>query len=152
MKIYNINVKSLIFVIFLISLLIILFIGTMALINSSTIVMNNENFTKVLKECHDDPYTYINKRIICSGYVFRGQDFAKNQFVVARDMLINESESRIVGFLCEFENANEFENNEWVSISGSLFVGDYHGAMPIIKINTITPITTPNDIFVYPPS
>ena len=67
-------------------------------------------------------------------------------------MLVSKNESRIVGFLCEYENIKNFEDNVWVAIEGILTIGDYYGAMPIIKVNKIQKITTPNDIFVNPPS
>ena len=151
MKIYNVSKHSIMMIVSLVLILLILFFIAMKLITPSTIIMTNENYTEILKDCHDKPYTYVNKKIISSGYIFRTSDFSDTRFVLARDMLINESESRIVGFLCEYGNANEFENNEWVSIEGILTLGDYHGEMPIIQVNDISRITTPNDIFVLPP-
>lgn len=67
-------------------------------------------------------------------------------------MLVSNKESRIVGFLCEYDKANEFENNEWVKVEGKIEIGDYYGAMPIIKIKKIERITTPTEVFVLPPS
>jgi uncharacterized membrane protein YcgQ (UPF0703/DUF1980 family) len=85
------------------------------------------------------------------GYIFRASDFSTNQFVIARDMLINESESRIIGFLCESENALSFPDNEWVRATGTIHIGDYHGTMPIIKIKKLEPSKLPEQIWVCPP-
>lgn len=150
MKIYNIKFKYtyffIILALFLISTILCIF-----LINSDSIDMTSENFSKILKECHDAPYTYEGKKVNMVGYVFRANDFKENQFVVARDMLINESESRIIGFLCEAENAQAFKDNEWVCASGTIHIGNYHGTMPIIKIKKLEPSTVPEQIWVYPP-
>ena len=113
--------------------------------------MNNSNYTTILRDSHKDISKYLNKKIKATGYIFRSNNFNSNQFVVARDMLINDSEANIVGFLCEYPQATEFEDNVWVEISGTLTLGDYFGPIPIIKIDTIKRITTPEDIFVYPP-
>ena len=78
--------------------------------------MTSENYSSILKKIHDSPYEYENKKIEMVGYVFRTNDFNVNQIVVARDMLINESESRIIGFLCESPQVQELENNEWISV------------------------------------
>ena len=81
--------------------------------------MTSENYSEILKKIHDSPYEYENKKIKMVGYVFRGKDFNVNQIVIARDMLINETESRIIGFLCEAPEVQELKDNEWVSVERS---------------------------------
>lgn len=116
------------------------------------IIMNNENYTTVLKDCHDNLKGFIGKKIKANGYVFRADDFNDKQFVVARDMIVSyPDDARIVGFLCEYDNAFEYEDNIWVEISGVIKKGNYYGEIPIIYIEEIRRITTPNEIFVYPP-
>lgn len=152
MKIYNVSSKKIIGILFLVILLFILFsIALSLMFSSKPIEMTTDNYTDILKKCHDNPYEYINKRFTMSGYIFRNDDFSDTQFVIARDMLVNKNESRIVGFLCEYDGINKFENNIWVAAEGILTIGDYYGAIPIIKINTIHRITTPNDTFVNMP-
>lgn len=119
--------------------------------NDDTIIMTNENFTYILNDCHNNIEKYSGKKISFSGYIFRASDFSKTQFVTARDMLISNSEFRIVGFLCNYKNAKKFENDVWVTVEGVVTKGDYNGEMPIIKVTNIKKITTPNDVFVYPP-
>ena len=91
------------------------------------------------------------KEIITSGYIFRATDFNNKQFVVARDMIVSENDYRIVGFLCEYDKINEFENNSWIQITGTIKLKDYHGPMPVIEVSEIHKITTPNETFVLPP-
>ncbi len=152
MRVYNVKFKSMIYIIVGIVGVILLIAFIASFFNTDTIVMNNDNFTYILKDCHENPYNYVDKDIKCIGYVYRRQDFKNNQFVVARDMLVSDDKSRIVGFLCEYENANNLENNEWIEISGVIKIGDYHGAMPIINIKKVEEITTLLDTFVFPPT
>lgn len=151
MKIFNVTKKNISYL--LLILLLISFISLIILksISQTAIVMNTQNYTSILKESHENPYDYLGKRLITNGYVFRANDFKENQFVVARDMLVSETESRIVGFLCESDDIKNYESNEWIQIDGIFTIGDYHGAMPIIHVNKIDGITTPNDVFVMPP-
>ncbi len=107
MKIYNV----------IILLVIIALAICLSFVKPGTIKMTSENFSQILKEVHDSPYKYENKKIEMVGYVFRVNDFDKNQFVVARDMLINDSESRIIGFLCESPEAEKLQNNEWIHVT-----------------------------------
>ena len=131
--------------------IIILFLMCYLLSQHSTIHMNQHNFTTILRDSHQDFSKYLGRKIVTSGYVFRGKEFANNQFVIARDMLISETEANIVGFLCDYEQANDFENNEWVEATGTIVLGDYYGPIPIIQIESIHRITTPEDIFVSLP-
>ena len=115
MKIYNIEINKyrlpLIIFLFLIAILICTVFPKLG-----TIKMTNENYSEILKRIHDAPYEYENKKIKMIGYVFRRKDFNVNQIVVARDMLINESESRIIGFLCESPQIQELKDNEWIAV------------------------------------
>ena len=154
MKIFNIKLDlhkiSYIFIVCIIILLSIFLVNL--LLKNQTIHMNSENYTTILRDSHQNISKFVGKKIITSGYVFRADNFEKNRFVIARDMIVGESEASIVGFLCEYEHATDFENNVWVEAHGTISLGNYYGPMPIIKIDTIKKITTPNDVFVYPPS
>lgn len=110
------------------------------------------NYTNVLKAVHDNIDNYLGQRIKFSGYVYRMIDFTQTQFVLARDMIISSDfQTVVVGFLCEYEDAIKYEDNCWIEIEGKITKGDYHGDMPIIKIEKIQKIEKPSDEYVYPP-
>lgn len=109
------------------------------------------NYTNILRATHKDIDSYIGKQFKFSGYVYRVLDFKENQFVLARDMLI-DSQSFIVGFLSEYDDISELANGSWVEIVGTIAKGKYHNQdIPIIKINSLTKIDKPEDAFVPPP-
>ena len=66
-------------------------------------------------------------------------------------IISSDYQSVVVGFLCDYKNAKDFENNCWVEITGEVIKGDYHGDMPIVKIIDIKKTDKPNEEFVYPP-
>lgn len=110
------------------------------------------NYTNILKTVHEDIDSYIGKQINFTGYVYRVLDLQENQFVLARDMLINSNmQSVVVGFLCEYDNAKDFQNNTWIEITGEITKGNYHGDMPIVKIINIKQVNAPSEEYVYPP-
>ena len=110
------------------------------------------NYTNVLKTVHEDIDTYVGQKIKFSGYVFRMLDFNQNQFVLARDMIISSDfQTVVVGFLCEYEKIKQYEDNAWIEITGEITKGNYHGDIPILKIEQIQEIEKPQDEFVYPP-
>ena len=94
----------------------------------------------------------IGKKIHFTGYVYRVFDLDESQFVLARNMIISsDNKAVVVGFLCEYENSKELENNSWVEITGIIAKGNYHGELPIIEIKSLNYVDCPTDEFVYPP-
>lgn len=109
------------------------------------------DYTNILKAVHENVDSYVGKEIKFSGYVYRVIDFSDNQFVLARDMIL-DSQSYVVGFLSEYDKIRDFEDGTWVEITGTITKGKYHNqAIPIIKINNINRIEKPQDEFVLPP-
>ncbi len=115
--------------------------------------ISSKNYTNVLKTVHENIDSYVGKKICFTGYVYRVLDLEGNQFVLARDMIINSNyQSVIVGFLCEYDNAKDFANDTWVQVTGEIVKGDYHGDMPILKITEIDVVPKPSsEEYVYPP-
>ena len=110
------------------------------------------NYTNILKAVHENLDSYIGKEIKFSGYVYRVLDFSENQFVLARDMII-DSQSYVVGFLSEYDKIKNFNDGTWIEIIGEITKGKYHNkTIPIIKIKTLNEIQKPKDEFVPPPS
>ncbi len=117
--------------------------------------IQTDNYTNILKAVHDDPDSYIGMKVNFTGYIYRVIDFKDEQFVIARDMFINESKTQsvVVGFLCEYKDANKFSNGTWVNITGTIEMGKYHNEqIPFIKITEIKETTEPDNSSVMPPS
>ena len=110
-----------------------------------------KNYTNILKSVHDNLDEYIGQKISFSGYVYRVYDFNNTQFVLARNMLINNNQSVVVGFLCSYKDAAQFQDGSWVNITGKITKGDYHGEIPLIEIIEMNSCDKPKDEFVSPP-
>lgn len=171
MFIYNINMnKTNIFKIILVIVILILIvfsvISAFKIFSSSTekntITEDNtkinvanitaNNYTNVLKAVHDNLDTYLNQVIKFSGYVYRVSDFKEDEFVLARDMIINENkQTLVVGFLCSSPNAKKIPDKTWIEITAKITKGNYHGEIPVLKVININQIEKPQDDIVYPP-
>ncbi len=122
-------------------------------LNSNNVTeITTSNYTNILKSVHENIDEYIGKKINFTGYVYRVSDLNKNEFVLARDMVINSNyQTVVVGFLCNYDDAPSFTDGTWVSVTGEIIKGYYHGDMPVIDINDIKLTNKPNDEYVYPP-
>ena len=115
-------------------------------------VISAKNYTNVLKAVHENIDNYVGVNIRFTGYVYRVLDLTDTQFILARDMIISSDyQYVIVGFLCEYENAQDFANETWVELTGEITKGNYHGDMPIVKVTDIKTVDKPNEEYVYPP-
>ena len=111
-----------------------------------------ENYTNILRAANDHVDDYVGCKIHFSGYVYRLLDFNENQFVLARDMIVSkDKQCLVVGFLCEYDRAKDFEDGTWVDITGEIKKGDFQGEIAIVNIKSINIIDKPEDEFVYPP-
>ncbi|MCI8310309.1 MAG: hypothetical protein HFJ45_09190 [Clostridia bacterium] len=116
-------------------------------------VLNENNYTDILKEVHENLNTYIGQKISFTGYVYRVADLKENEFILARDMIINsKNQTVVVGFLCKCENAQNYTNDSWVTITGNIEKGYYYGDIPIINITNIEEASIPTNPLVNPPS
>lgn len=127
-------------------------IGNTCIDRNKVCNISTTNYTNILKTVHENIDDYVGTRIFFTGYIYRVLDLKENQFVLARDMIISpDFQSVIVGFLCEYDKSKDFSDNTWVSVTGKITKGDYHGDMPIIKVEKIETVGKPNDEYVYPP-
>lgn len=114
-----------------------------------------ENYTNILKAVHDDLESYIGLKIKFTGYVYRLIDFKENEFVLARDMFINEEklQSVVVGFLSQYNDAGNLSDGKWVEIIGVIEKGKYHNEeIPVIKVIDLQQVLEPENPFVLQPS
>lgn len=158
MKIFNIRLSysKLLSIIIIILATVFVFFAVITLtkqiLSNNYIEITNSNYTTVLNDAYDNIEKYLGKNISVTGYIFRLSDFGNNEFVIARDMLVDDNHSQVVGFLCNYNQISQFEINTWVRINGIIEKGHYFGEVPIIRIKSIKKVTTPNEIFVSPPT
>ena len=114
--------------------------------------LTDENYTNVLKEVHENLDTYIGQKICYTGYVYRVSELEENQFILARDMILGDTnQTVVVGFLCTCENAKQFENYSWIKITGTIQKGYYFGDIPCIEIEEIEKVDSPENTVVPEP-
>lgn len=114
-----------------------------------------DNYANILQAVHEDLDSYIGLKIKFTGYVYRVLDFTDNQFVLARDMIINENKTQsvVIGFLSQYKNAQNFENGTWIELTGTIEKGKYHNEeIPIINVIEMHEVEEPEVLFVAPPS
>ncbi len=112
-----------------------------------------ENYTNILKEVHENMDTYIGQKITFTGYVYRVADIKKDEFILARDMQIdNSNQTVVVGFLSKYKDIKNFSDNTWVKVTGEIKKGYYYGDIPYLDIIEIEKVKAPKNPIVGEPS
>lgn len=111
-----------------------------------------ENYTNILKEVHENIDTYVGQKISFTGYVYRVADLNENQFILARDMLLdNMAQTVVVGFLSEYTDIKNISDNTWVKVTGEIKKGYYYGDIPYLEITELEIVSAPSDPIVREP-
>ena len=113
---------------------------------SGIAVIKDKDYTNILKAVHNDLNTYLGQEISFTGYVYRVSDIKKNEFILARDMIISNSPKQtvVVGFLATYDNSENYENGAWVTVTGKIEKGYYLEEVPILKISEIKRTSKPD--------
>lgn len=93
---------------------------------NNTLYITNENYPSILEDAHTNLEKYVNKTIVVEGYVFRREDFNKNNFVIANDIYISPIESAVIGFLCNSSKIANLENGTNIKIKGKIKKGYFN--------------------------
>jgi uncharacterized membrane protein YcgQ (UPF0703/DUF1980 family) len=88
--------------------------------------------------------SYVGTKVKITGYIYRLIDFSDNQFVIARDMRFNNnSNSLVIGFLCESKDAHKYSDGTWVDVLGIIKKGKFNDDLAILNV-----ILTNEDLFI----
>lgn len=125
----------------------------LSLEKNEIIEITSEEYTNFLKDCHENIDSYIGKSIKITGYVYRLPDFTTNEFVIARTMIIDDTnQAVVVGMLAQYLEISKYDSGTWIEVSGSIQKGNYNGEIPVLEIDNIKSIKAPTNEFVYMPS
>ena len=50
-----------------------------------------------------------------------------------------------------YKNAKDFNDDDWIDITGKITKGNYHGDIPVIEITDMKKCEKPSNEYVYPP-
>ena len=110
-------------------------------------IITDENFVLTLSFIHNNIDKNIGKRIKVSGFVYTLPDFNDDFFICGR-YTTDENETKVAGYMCNYDKSISLEENEWIEIEGSIIKGNYNGEIPVIKVDKITKIIAPANTYV----
>jgi putative membrane protein len=123
---------------------------------NSKITVSNEDFALWLAELDTNLSTYEGYTIEMTGFVFNKFEVPKeNEFVVSRlAMTCCIADLSSTGVRCIYDKASELESETWVTVEGTISIGEYNVANitmeePLITVASIKP-ADPVEEYIYP--
>ncbi|GMK39157.1 TIGR03943 family protein [Paenibacillus sp. CCS19] len=95
---------------------------------------------------------FIGATVAISGFVYRENDMASDQFVVSRmAMSCCTADAEPYGLMAQWSKAADFNEDTWITLTGELEVTEYRGnEILVLNARKVTPIHAPKDPYVYP--
>jgi putative membrane protein len=124
----------------------------MVLYKQDLIEMKDEWFIEKLQSMNMFVDNFQDKDIKIKGFISREAGLGANQFIIARmGMTHCIADISPFGIIAEAENASQFANDSWVTLTGKISKMEYKGQMVIqIQVNSSEPAEAPKVPYVYP--
>ena len=112
---------------------------------SEVIQMNDGIYSSYVEAMNMNPNDFEGRKIKVSGFVYKEEGLEENQLVLSRFLITHcIADASVTGLITEFNQANEFEQDTWLEIEGTLEVTTYNGIeLPLIKAEKWTVIKEP---------
>lgn len=150
----KLDIKKILITVIILTIVIALFVEISSMLKTKQTFdyeLNENNFTEILQTVHNNIDENIGKTVKLSGFIFKLPDFEDSYFVCGRNMLL-DSDEKVVGFLCTYDEDISLAENEWIEIEGEFVKGYYVSDMPVIKVNKLTKIPAPANTYVEAPA
>ncbi|RJE87028.1 TIGR03943 family protein [Paenibacillus sp. 1011MAR3C5] len=116
------------------------------------ITVTEEGFLEIITVIDLYRQHFIGKKLEISGFVYREDKMASNQFVISRmAMTCCAADSMPYGILVESSRAASYAEDSWMKLTGIIGVTEYDGVEIIsLEAQKIEMMEAPKDPYVYP--
>ena len=119
---------------------------------NKTILMEEGVFSAYYDDIHSDLEKYKGKTIELKGFVYKEEDFERDQLVISRFFITHcVADATIVGFLSTIPEAEQIDIDTWIEATGTMDITTYNDiALPLIHITDWKKVDEPDEPYIYP--
>lgn len=116
------------------------------------IQMSDHIYASYYRAINTEPDSFMNRKINIKGFVYKEEGFNPDELVIARFVITHcIADASVIGFLSEFDQAINYEENTWIELEGTLDTKNYYGEeIPLIQVDTVKIIEEPVEPYIYP--
>jgi uncharacterized repeat protein (TIGR03943 family) len=100
----------------------------------------------------DPAQQFAGENAKVTGFVFRDERFAADQFMVTRFVVsCCVADANVAGMVVTWPQAAELSPDQWVEVAGTLAPGTLGGeALPVLQAASVTDVAVPQQPYLYP--
>lgn len=117
-----------------------------------TVIVDDDHYVAWMQEIYENMDKYIGKKIEVTGFVYKDEQFAANEFVSGRMMMVCcAADMQTIGFLCRSNQTAALKADAWIKVYGTIEKGEFDGSdMTTIEVVHIENTEKPEVEYVYP--
>lgn len=121
--------------------------------NQSDLKVTEDNYLELMELIYNYPSEFIGRTITYTGFAYvTQQNGTTDDFIFRFGIIHCVADSGVFGLRVTLPANTTVQNNEWVTISGTL-TNDYYAPfkrqLPTVKVATLTTVATPANTYVY---
>ena len=118
----------------------------------SSIDKNVLDWSQLFKSTPDAANKFAGEPVKVTGFVFRDERFAADQFLVTRFVVsCCVADGNVAGVVVQWQSAVDLPTDQWVEVSGKFAPGALAGeTIPVVTAESVTKIPVPNQPYLYP--
>lgn len=120
--------------------------------DQDSLQITDENYLEVMELIYNYPSEFIGRKISYEGFVFQTKDDAKDTFVFRFGIIHCVADSGVFGLRVTLPEDTEVTNDQWVRIDGEIaseFYAPFKRNLPMVNVESATPIAIPENQYVY---
>ena len=119
----------------------------------SVISITDENYLEIMELIYNYPSQFAGKRISYKGFVYNSKrEESVDQFVFRFGIIHCVADSGVFGLLVHFPEHTQFQNNDWVTITGTVELSYYppfKRQIPTVQVEKVKADQAPKNQYVY---
>lgn len=121
--------------------------------NQSDLKVTEDNYLELMELIYNYPSEFLGRTITYTGFAYvTQQNGTTDDFIFRFGIIHCVADSGVFGLRVTLPANTTVQNNEWVTISGTL-TNDYYAPfkrqLPTVKVATLTKVATPANTYVY---
>lgn len=118
----------------------------------SSLDKNVLDWSQLFKSSPDAATRFAGEPAKVTGFVFRDERFANEQFLVTRFVVsCCVADGNVAGVVVQWNGAAELPTDQWVEVSGEFVSGALSGeTIPVLHAQSVTNISVPDQPYLYP--
>jgi uncharacterized repeat protein (TIGR03943 family) len=121
------------------------------MLQKDVIMITEKEYIPMMNILEEHVEDFVGKKVKVKGFIYREDNFKKDEFVIARfGLSCCVADASVYGTLANVKESKEFADDDWVEATGMIEKKEYDGfILPSLKLQTVKKVEAPTNPYVY---